>query len=172
MTVTLSRKDTSQKDSSDQQIAEMLVNFGGGPKFALSVGLGLGGLKQREFNREQSIDASTGDVTNIVGLGEDSDYRFIPMLFLHGMVTEYWSVTAGLGPHSDDDGTNVDAFLGMSRNFASRGRVSFGAYFGKEQELGGGFEVGDSIPDEIAELPVRKSNEVGVGLFFSWTLSN
>ncbi len=133
----------------------------GRPRFTLSGGFVSSPLPRRTFLNVKGFarDAQgnpIGDGSDkVVGLGENSPRRLLPMALLNSRLLSYKPVSlffsVGLTAKRDDN-IDVEYLLGPSVSFLND-RVLFtvGAYGGKSQVLARDLTPGDKLPDSVGD---------------------
>jgi hypothetical protein len=184
VTVEITRRDLAKGDQAkfESYTAEKLI-FGGRPFFALAVGVGFSSLDNREFEIVQGItsdDSNTNGepiLNNLVGYKENSSYRTLPLVVLHTRLMELQGVnnalhaSFGLTSKVDNQGRDVEYLVGLSLSFAGeRFFITVGGYSGLIQELEGRFKIGDSVPEGLTSLPIRKDRRWALTITFSFKL--
>jgi hypothetical protein len=173
-------KDTSNSAASAGEVNEVVQI--GKPRFMLSGGLVYSPLPRRTFESVKGFtrDAQgkpTGDGSaNIVGFGENSSRRLLPMLLLNSRLlsTESASLYFSLGITAKrDKDVDVEYLLGPSVGFLNdRAIFTFGAYGGQTQNLVSDLSVGDELPDSVGNAKLfRKSHVWKPGFSFSYSFS-
>lgn len=154
----------------------------GQPRFAVSGGLVYSPLARRTFESVKgfALDAQgnpTGDGSaDVVGFGENSSRRVLPMVLLNTRLTDMrpvnlyfsWGVSA-----KNDGNFDIDYLFGPSVSFLKdRAFFTFGAYGGQTQNLVPDVAVGDALPDTIGDAKLyRKNMTWKPGFSFSYNLS-
>src|SRR6266404_740547 len=133
----------------------------GRPRFLLSGGLVFSPLRRQTFDSVKGFvrDANgnpTGDGSkNVVGFGENSPRRLMPMVMLNTRLTNFdpTSVYFSLGVTAKhDDNVDVEYLLGPSISLLNeRALFTFGGYVGKVQKLVPDLKIGDEIPDTVGD---------------------
>lgn len=155
----------------------------GKPRFTLSAGMVYSPLPRRTF---ESVKGFTHDAqgnptgngsTDIVGLGENSSRRLLPMLILNSRLANVnpFSLNFSLGITAKrDKDIDVEYLLGPSVG-ALRDRVmlTFGAYAGQTQKLVRDVKLGDELPDSVGDAKLfRKGYTWKPGFSFSYVFSD
>jgi hypothetical protein len=130
----------------------------GGVPFNLAMGLVYTSLEDQTFDeivgfaRDRQGNLTNGkNLTRITGLVSDSDYRMVPMVMLHTRLLSFGSArslyfTTGVSGRKVDDSVKVEYLLGPSINLYRRKLfLTFGAFAGKRQVLGGDFFEGAAL---------------------------
>lgn len=155
----------------------------GRPRFLVSGGLVYSPLDRQTFVSATSFthDAQgnpTGDGNaQIVGFGENSPRRLLPMVFLNSRIASFSpaSIYFSLGVTAKKDkDIDVEYLLGPSVSMLNdRAMVTFGAYAGKSQQLVPDVKIGDTIPDDAGNaLLATKRYTWKPGFSFSYVFSN
>jgi hypothetical protein len=166
-------KPTSEPKSGDKKgdgavsgsnLASAQVNESitlGRPRFLLSGGLVFSPLARRTFETVKGFSRDgdgnpTGDGTkDVVGFGENSPRRLLPMAILNTRLASFeptslyfsFGVTA-----KHDDNLDIEYLLGPSFSLLNeRALFTFGAYAGKTQRLVSDVKLGDEIPDSAGD---------------------
>lgn len=125
--------------------------------FNLAVGMIYTSLEQRTYNpvigfaRDRQGNLTSGrTLTRIVGLTSSSDTRLTPAVMLHSRLTNFgrhdFYFTTGLTGKKTDDNFDIEYLMGGSVNLYRRKLfVTFGAFAGKQQTLGGDFYEGAAL---------------------------
>ncbi|MGA9994431.1 MAG: hypothetical protein WBP93_03400, partial [Pyrinomonadaceae bacterium] len=174
-----------EKDKGDNPAPEGEVNeviHIGNPRFMLSGGLVYSPLPRRTFKSVKGFtrDAQgnpTGDGSaDIIGFGENSSRRLLPMVLLNSRLLSYKpaSLYFSLGiTAKHDDNVDIEYLIGPSVGLLNdRAVLTFGAYGGKEQNLVSDVKVGDELPDSVGKAKLfRKSYVWKPGFSFSYSFS-
>lgn len=133
----------------------------GRPRFLLSGGLVFSPLRRQTFEKVQGFthDANGNPTgagnTNIVGFGENSSRRLMPMVILNTRLRSFnpTSLFLSLGVTAKhDDNVDIEYLLGPSVSLLNdRALVTFGAYVGKVQNLVPDVKFGDEIPHSVGD---------------------
>ena len=158
-------KEKDKKDSKEKATAlSPDINESiqiGRPRFLLSGGLVVSPMRRQTFENVKGFgrDANgnpTGDGSqNVVGFGENSPRRMMPMVMLNTGVSSFkpTSLYFSLGVTAKhDDDVDVEYLLGPSFSLLNeRALFTFGGYVGKVQNLVADVKVGDEIPDSAGD---------------------
>ena len=130
----------------------------GGIPFNFAMGLVYSSLEDQTYDeivgfaRDRQGNLTNGrNLTRIAGLVSDSDYRMIPMAMLHTRLLNFGSrrslyFTTGVTGRKVDSNVKIEYLLGPSVNLYRRKLfLTFGAFAGKRQELGGDFFTGAAL---------------------------
>lgn len=130
----------------------------GGLRFNLAMGLVYSSLEDQTYDeivgfaRDRQGNLTSGqDLTRVVGLVSDSGYRVIPMVMLHSRLLDFGSsrslyFTTGVSGRKTDNSIKIEYLLGPSINLYGRKLfLTFGAFAGKQQLLGGDFFPGAAL---------------------------
>ena len=169
--VRLEFKSIDAKESDPfREISKAELNFGGGPRFSVSVGLAVGLLERPEFKpiigfeRDIQGEVIPGQTvpTTIIELTDQARRRVTPILMLNTRLTNLKDynlfMSVGITGSADSTGTNIEYLFGPSLNFLD-GRlfVTGGVYGGRVQRLNPNQFVGLKVPDSTtAEKLVSK----------------
>ena len=166
--VSVRTKKASDTDFPKDPDFSFNMNFGGPPRFTLSVGIAATRLETREYSAVQGLPldrtgAPTSTTpTSVVGLKDNSSQRITPMLLLNTRIAQGRGIISGvhfslgLSGKVDNLGTDVEYLAGFSFGFAeNRAFLTLGAYNGRVQKLQPGFYVGSPLGN-VAEPSVRK----------------
>jgi hypothetical protein len=154
----------------------------GRPRFLLSGGLVFSPLRRQTFESVKGFarDADgnpTGDGNqNVVGFGENSPRRLLPMVMLNTRLSSFnpTSMYFSLGVTAKhDDNVDVEYLLGPSFSLLNdRALFTFGGYIGKVQNLVPDVQVGDEIPDSAGDAKLfTKRNSWKPGFSFTYVFS-
>jgi hypothetical protein len=156
--------------------------FFGKPRLVVTGGLSTATLPKREFQRSTTIEGTGTSTTSypVIGLKTNTQFRLTPMLYGHALLystrhnPDAWYATLGVTANSDNQGTDPEFLVGISRSFVQqRFFVTAGAYFGQKQALDGGLQVGQVIPSTLTgELPVTKSYHAGFAFGLSYRFAS
>jgi hypothetical protein len=154
----------------------------GQPRFALSGGLVYSPLPRRTFTsvkgfaRDAQGNPTGNGSADVVGFGENSSRRVLPMVMLNTRLTNFkpadlyfsWGVSA-----KNDGNFDIEYLFGPSVSLLNnRAFFTFGAYGGQTQNLVADVAVGDALPDTIGDAKLyRKSLIWKPGFSFSYSLS-
>jgi hypothetical protein len=149
----------------------------GRPRWVVSGGLSSGIISKQEFQRTMTV--SNGTSETVVGLKSDSKFRTNPMLFAHTLLAysrhdaDAWYATLGVTSSSDNQSTNPEFLVGISRSLAQqRFFITGGAYIGEQQKLAGGLALGQVLPSTFTgDIPVTKSYHASFGFGFSYRIT-
>jgi len=116
-------------------------------------------------------------LTTVIGVKEDSQSRISPLGMLHGrLVGPYGPLSGihaslGVTAKADNKGTDPEFLVGPSLSFLEENLFfTFGGYVGKKQSLGGNLFIGAKVPDNLAEIPVRKDYRWGLGFTITYRI--
>jgi hypothetical protein len=168
VTVAVRTRTASATDFPKDSDFAFSLNFGGPPRFSLSVGIAATRLETREYSAVQGLPLDTHGMptsttlTSVVGLKDSSSQRITPMLLLNTRITGGYGFVSGihfslgLSGKVDNLGTDVEYLTGFSFGFAeNRAFLTLGAYNGRVQTLQPGFYVGSPLGN-VAQPSVRK----------------
>jgi hypothetical protein len=129
----------------------------GGIPFNLALGLAYTSLEERThdeivgFARDRQGNLTNGqNLTRIVGLTSSSGYRLAPIALLHSRLINFGShsfyFSTGVTGKKSDDALQLEYLLGGSVNvYRRKVFLTFGAFAGKQQFLGGDFFLGAKL---------------------------
>ena len=154
----------------------------GRPRFLLSGGLVFSPLRRQTFEPVTGFtrDADgnpTGDGDkSVVGFGENSPRRLLPMVILNTRLSSFnpTSLYFSLGVTAKhDDNVDVEYLLGPSISLLNdRALFTFGGYVGKVQNLVPDVKVGDEIPESAGDAKLfTKRNTWKPGFSFTYVFS-
>lgn len=154
----------------------------GRPRFLLSGGLVFSPLRRRTFENVKGFarDANGNPIgdgdKNVVGFGENSPRRLLPMAILNTRLASFkpTSFYFSLGVTAKhDDNVDVEYLVGPSVSLLNeRALFTFGAYGGKVQNLVPDVKVGDEIPESVGDAKLyTKRNSWKPGFSFSYVFS-
>jgi hypothetical protein len=154
----------------------------GRPRFMISAGLVYSPLPRRTYQSVKGfvVDAQgnlTGDGSaSVVGFGENSSRRLLPMVLLNSRLLSYepaslfftFGVTAKY-----DDNVDIEYLFGPSVSLLNdRALFTVGLYGGKTQNLLGGLRVGQELPEALGDAKLfRKNYTWKPGFSFSYAFS-
>jgi hypothetical protein len=153
-TATASVSGTAAQTRADNLKSEIRI---GSIPFNLAVGMIYTTLEQRTYNpvvgraRNRQGELTNGNtLTRIVGLTSSSDTRLTPAVLLHSRLTNFgrhdFYFTTGLTGKKTDNNFDIEYLLGGSVNLYQRKFfLTFGAFAGKQQTLGGDFFEGAAL---------------------------
>lgn len=134
------------------------LNFGGGPRFALSAGLVYSPFNKRKFGKvlgfERDAAGNTVDetpaLTDVVGLKEESESRIGPLLMLSTRLTEFRDnnvfLSLGITGRRENGNTDIEYLVGPSFNlFDRRLFLTAGGYAGHEDVLNDDVHLGAKV---------------------------
>jgi len=173
-------KNDKSKSPDANQISESIQL--GRPRFLLSGGLVFSPLARRTFENVKGFtrDATgnpTGDGNkNVVGFGENSPRRLMPMAILNTRLKSFnsSSVYFSLGVTAKhDDNVDLEYLIGPSVSLLNeRALFTFGTYGGKVQNLVPDVRIGDEIPDSVGDAKLfTKRYSWKPGFSFSYVFS-
>lgn len=155
----------------------------GARRFELSGGMAFSSLDRREFksvigfarNEQGQIVDENGnptdkrELTNIVGLTENSSHRFAPMVMLHTRLpsTSNIFLSVGITGKKDDAGTDLEYLIGPSFLFRNM-FFTFGGYAGRQQRLAGDLFLGAKLDGD--DVPVRKEYRWAPAFSFTYRI--
>jgi len=167
-------------------LADLKLNFGGGPRFTLAGGLTIANLTRQEFVRVQGYARGPGGdflrpiqaggdraLENVVGLNDRGDWRVGPIVMLHSRLFQKADygvyLSAGVTAKASDASTKIEYLFGPSLAFLNnRVFLTFGAYGGNSKVLEGGLYLQAPVPDKLTELPVRTNFKWRPGVAITW----
>lgn len=162
--ITVERRNLREDGATFAKVGETeTVNFGGGPRFALSGGVVAAPFETVTYKRVPAI--VDGRTTTIIGTENGSNSRILPILMLHGRIFDTprlgfingVHLSLGITAKPNDEGTNVEYLVGPSVSFIEE-RLFFtvGGYAGRRQQLEGNLAPGQELPKEFTEdIPVN-----------------
>lgn len=149
-----------------------------GTPFAVSAGVGLHNIEQREFAIVQSPDGK-GGVINTFGTTSDSKVTPVALALVHVRLSEwdrhkfafYASLGVGGSLQNQSNSSPVQFLPGASVSFWRTMYVTVGPEIGNQTSLTGGFKVGDTVPSGVTSINnvTQTSHRVGFGLAISFT---
>jgi hypothetical protein len=182
VTVKLEVTPTAKGSTSSTQ-GPWTLNFGGGPRFAISAGIAYSSLEDRTFKIVTSSEVQpamgTTPATPIkkVALDKDADSRTTPLILIHTRFPIFersfvnFHASFGISAKIQDSSTKAEYLAGLSVSLAEeRFFLTVGGYYGAVQRLEGGFSVGSPIPSGVTELPVRTEKHWKPGVAFTYRL--
>jgi len=155
----------------------------GRPRFLVSGGLVYSPLSRQTFVTATGFTRDTqgnpvGDGNkSVVGFGENSPRRLLPMVFLNSRLASFSPAsiyfTLGVTAKKDKD-IDVEYFLGPSVSMLNeRAMVTFGAYAGKGERLVPDVRIGDEIPESAGDAQFSTKHYTWKpGFSFSYVFSN
>lgn len=154
----------------------------GRSRFMLSGGLVYSPLARRTFQSVKGfvVDAngnSTGKGdANVVGFGQNSPRRLLPMVLLNSRLLDYGkgSIFFSFGVSGKhDNNLDLEYLVGPSVSLLNdRALFTFGAYGGLSQNLVSDLRVGQEIPDEVGDAKLfTKRMTWKPGFSFSYSFS-
>jgi hypothetical protein len=155
--ITVERKDLTKDDATFAKLIDAeTINFGGGPRFAISGGVVYSPLETINFKRTPAL--INGQPATIVGRDESSNTRILPMLMLNARLFDGKGpingihMSLGVTAKPDDKGTNVEFLIGPSISFVEeRLFLTFGGYAGRQKQLEGNLVPGQQLPKEFTD---------------------
>ena len=155
----------------------------GRQRFTLSGGLVYSPLPRRTFESVKGFtkDAQgnpTGDGSaNIVGFGQNSPRRLLPMVFLNSRLLSFkpTSIYFSVGVTAKhDDNLDIEYLFGPSVGLLNnRALFTFGAYAGRTQKLVSDVKLGDELPDGLGNAKLyRKGYTWKPGFSFSYSFAS
>jgi hypothetical protein len=138
------------------------IIFGGGPRFMLSGGITFAALPRKDFipvPLSFRRDANGNLITDsaVVGLRDESDFRFGPIVMLNvrHRNSQRFFYSLGITARKDNESTDIEYMFGVSINiWEGKMFLSPGLYYGREFEPAGGLEEGSVIPPSLLSLPI------------------
>jgi len=154
----------------------------GRPRFSLSGGLVYSSLPRQTFQsvkgfvRDAQGNLSGTGNDDVVGYGQNSPRRLLPMVFLNSRLasTDPVSLFFSVGATAKhDDNLDIEYLLGPSLGlFNDRAILTFGAYGGKQQKLVNDVRIGQELPGDVGDAKLfRKSYAWKPGFSFSYSFS-
>ena len=180
-------KKKDAKEFGSDPLARARLNFGGGQRFILAVGLTYSDLPRTRFQAvsgfetdrmgERVLVDGEPNFTRVVALEEQSESLVTPMLALHTRVGGgFWGfgstyVTLGLNGNFNDDAEAVEILAGLSASLAEeRFFITVGGYYGRQTSLADDFHLGTVLPTEVTEVPTRNDRDWGLGIALSYKI--
>jgi outer membrane murein-binding lipoprotein Lpp len=174
--VNLYRRDLTQVDGAEGLVTSSEVRVGRSP-ISFSIGLGVMGLTDRRAVRS-AAPRDGGTVATVFALDVESQFTpsvvgLLNVRVLGGsckLLRECGlAVSAGIQPAGDPK--RLRYLIAPSFAFMDGvALVSVGAAIGQIERIGGGFAVGDEVPEGLLELPVRQDWEVGLFGAFTYRI--
>ncbi len=174
LNIAVSRKNMRVKDSKLEEVCNHRLE-NGRLRFTLSAGFVYSGLETRTAARQVAKNenvANTEPATeNRFGYEEDSGSTFFPALQLNG---RFWEakkhdlgLSLSLGARLDTlgDGERPEYLLGVSMELIQSNLfITLAGHRGYRDALAGGFQVGDPVPADLAEIPLTSEAVVSLSL--------
>jgi hypothetical protein len=125
------------------------------------------------------MTVGSGTSETVVGLQTNSNLRTSAMLFAHTLLAykrhdpDAWYATLGVTSSSDNQSTDPEFLIGISRSLAQqRFFITGGAYIGEQQALAGGLTLGQVLPSTFTgDIPVTKSYHTSFGFGVSYRIA-
>jgi hypothetical protein len=179
--ITVNRKELKPDATFARIGPPVKFSFGGPALFTLSGGLAGSSIDRVQYQRVQGSETNAdGELvaTTVVGEKENSSSRITPLLMLHGrlydrpaMLPVSVQFSVGVSAKADNLGVDVEYLVGPSIGLLDNKLfLTVGAYGGRVQNLEGGFEVGEKVPADVAEIPVRKDLRWALGFAVTYKL--
>jgi hypothetical protein len=179
--ITVKRKELKPDATLAVVGSPVKFSFGGPALFTLAGGLAGSSIDRVQYQRVQGFETNADKelvATTVVGEKEDSSSRVTPLLILHGrlydrpaMLPVSVQFSVGVSAKADNVGVDVEYLVGPSIGLLDNKLfITIGAYGGRVQTLEGGFEVGDKVPADIAEIPVQKDLRWALGFAATYKL--
>lgn len=164
--ITVERRNLREESATFVKIGETeTINFGGGARFAIAGGVVASPFESITYKRVPAI--IDGRSTTIIGAENSSNSRILPILMLHGRLSEFKKpplgfisgihLSLGITAKPNDEGTNVEYLVGPSLSFIEE-RLFFtvGGYAGRRQQLEGNLAPGQELPAEFKDdIPIN-----------------
>ncbi len=173
------RQSVQTKDNKAEEKKQDLAVVSCPSHLAISSGLGITGLEERDFGFVQSLPdpapaTTEGEmpaggemptqpaVINRFGFENRSSDRINPMVLLNTRFKGWraYGLYASFGPVFDiddrDSGITVGYVFGVSASIRDNLFLTVGRQYGRQPELAGGFSIGDAVPDGVTEPPLVK----------------
>jgi len=140
------------------------IEFRDLPRAAVSLGILLSMLDKREIGAADIKDpGSANGFKTVFSETDRAGLQIIPFSFLNVRLWNFWlrgrdivlSACEGFGINPNNGGKDPEFFSGISfgiKDFF----VQIGAHHGRWQELGGGFSLGDTVPDKLDKILVSR----------------
>ncbi|HEX5707017.1 MAG TPA: hypothetical protein VFX96_06965 [Pyrinomonadaceae bacterium] len=137
------------------------LNFGGGPRFALSAGLVYSPFRSQKFGMVKGFERDAAgnivgeapELTDVVGVTDESESRVGPLLMLSTRMTEFRDnnifFSLGITATRESGNTDVEYLVGPSINlFDRRLFLTAGGYAGRQNVLAGDTHLGAKITSD------------------------
>lgn len=171
--VQLFRRNLRQESSSEQAVGAFDIKAGRG-RFFITAGALVSILPYRHVVRQQGRVTPESDVTTLFAYEEESKFLVAPAVLLSVRFVDIPNIESAVHATFGVLGTQ-DAFeivVGPSFAFAGeRVFITLGAHAARREELSGGFQVGQPVPEALTDpLPTTKGWKVGAAAGLSFRL--
>lgn len=171
--VQLFRRNLRQESSAEQAVGEFDIKAGRGRVF-VSAGALISFLPYRHVVRQQGRATPDGPVTTVFAYEEESDFIIAPAVLLNVRFVDIPSIGSAVHASFGVLGTQsaLEVVAGPSFAFASeRVFITVGIHAAKREELSGGFEVGQPVPEALTDpLPTKTGWKIGAAIGLSFRL--
>jgi len=161
------------------QTKNSLVTVECASPFSVSAGVAFSTIVDRELSLVHSAPTG-GGTTSELRFGESTRSRVhpMPMGMVHARFHEWadhrYAAHASFGVAANikgdnAGGSNAEYLAGLSFSFFRTFYLTGGLHIGQSAELAGGFKVGDLVPSDVTEPPIRKSYKAGFGFAITFT---
>lgn len=162
------KSDRDQETSADAGVVRL-----GRPMFSYSLGASLAFSDLAEYGRAASV-SETGAVVNIVEELDSSKLQWGLVGQLNASIGEVgrgwsWGWSLGIALSEESEATDLTLYTGPFLKLSQRWFVTAAVYANEGTKLGGGFSVGDEIPDDFTgEVPTRSETEAALMLTMTY----
>jgi hypothetical protein len=155
------------------------VTYQNVPRLTFSVGPVLSTLNKRQIGtslvKTGTDDKGAATLKTTIAVTDQAAAQVVPFSFLNFKLydrpwasrTFTFNLSGGVGVNPNSGTKEPEFFSGVAFGL-DRMLVHLGMHTGRLQQLGGGFQIGDTVPDKTSGLPINRSyeNRFAVALSF------
>jgi len=171
-------RDRQGSDGAAERKVLYAIEFRDPPRATLSAGALFSLLDAREIGSEDVSNPGSEDgFKTVFAETERAGLQIVPFTFLNFRAfSRRWlrrefviGLSGGFGINPNNGGTDPEFFSGISFGFDSLS-LQVGAHYGRWQELGGGFRLGETVPGDLRDIPVSRRYTAHWGFGVSYPL--
>ena len=176
--ITLTRADLMPGTTSAAPETVLAVSVECTSPFTVSAGVDFSTIEKHEFAIQASpaTPPATGTVNKFV-LTNNSNFHPLPLGMIHARLCEFderFALHASLGlagniQSQSAGGSSAEFLIGPSFSLFRTMFLTPGLHIGTKTVIGGGFNVGDTVPSNITTVPLQKSYTTGFGFAITFT---
>jgi hypothetical protein len=153
------------------------VIYQGIPRASVTVGVLFSTLDKRQIGtqpvRTGTADNGTPSFRNTFAETDRSSNQLVPFSFfnvyLSGTRRMNLNLTGGIGVNPNNGKNEAEFFVGGALGFKNV-YIQFGGHIGRWQELGGGFNLGETVPADFPGVPIERRYTMRPAIGLSYRL--
>jgi hypothetical protein len=176
--ITLTRADLMPGTTSAAPETVLAVSVECTSPFTVSAGVDFSTIEKHEFAIQASpaTPPATGTVNKFV-VTNNSGFHPVPLGMIHARLCEFnekFALHASFGlagniQSQSAGGSSAEFLIGPSFSLFRTMFLTPGLHIGTKTTIGGGFNVGDTVPSNVTTVPLQKSYTTGFGFAITFT---